>query len=110
MEMLLTANQVSKMLNCKLATVYAWASSGKIPAYKLNGLLRFKRSEIERWIQESSMEKKTSPPIRSRRMADREINRLVSDAIASVKGSRYTSTTKGKPDQSGPGRRKNGTV
>jgi len=110
MEKLLTAHQIGELLNCKDSTIYAWASRGEIPSYKLNGLLRFKQSEIEQWIHEHSMERKSPPRIRSKNVSDKEINRMVSDAIASVKGSRYTSSTKGQPDQSGPERRKYGTV
>ncbi len=42
--------QLASYLNVKPSTLYAWASQGRIPCFKLHGLVRFRREDIERWI------------------------------------------------------------
>ena len=37
----ITAKELAVYLSVKVKTVYSWVESGKIPAYKLNGALRF---------------------------------------------------------------------
>ena len=53
MNTLLTAKKVADLLDCRPSSVYAWAKTGKIPALKINGLLRFDEVEIEAWIEKS---------------------------------------------------------
>lgn len=53
---LLTPKQVVEILNCKLPTVYAWAKKGDIPAFRLNGIIRFDLYEIEDWISGQRMQ------------------------------------------------------
>ena len=47
---LLTVGDVAKLLKAKEKTVRQWVYKRKIPSLKLNGLLRFSRTEIENWI------------------------------------------------------------
>jgi excisionase family DNA binding protein len=110
MKQLLTTNQVAEFLNCKPSTVYAWAKRGEIPSIKLNGLLRFDSTDIEVWIKECRVAKEDVPKIKTKCVDRSDIGRIISGAIASEKKSGYTSPTKGKLDQSGPGRRNDGTV
>ena len=42
--------QLSIYLNVKPSTLYAWAAQGKISCVKLHGLVRFRREDIEGWI------------------------------------------------------------
>ena len=49
--MLLTVKELATRLQVKEKTLYAWASQGKIPCVKLNGVLRFDAREIEQWLQ-----------------------------------------------------------
>jgi len=51
MEKLLTPEKVCEMLTIERSTLYAWTSKGRIPFIKVNGLLRFKESEIVRWLK-----------------------------------------------------------
>ena len=91
---------VSNTLRSQLAAVKeAWAKQGLIPSFKLNGLLRFDQSEIEEWIRQSKVSVSNVPEIRTKRIADSDIDRIVSCAIDSVKTPRYNPSTKGKPDQ-----------
>jgi excisionase family DNA binding protein len=43
MEKLLTARQVSELLEVKISTVYDWVYRGLIPYVKLGRLIRFKK-------------------------------------------------------------------
>jgi excisionase family DNA binding protein len=49
-EPLLTAREVSAYLNLSKITIYEWAHRGKIPAFRLGHHWRFRRSEIEAWL------------------------------------------------------------
>ena len=42
---------LSKLLDIKQATLYAWVERGLIPHYKVNRLIRFKESEIAIWLE-----------------------------------------------------------
>lgn len=42
---------LSKYLNIKTSTIYAWTAQGKIPHIKIHGLIRFKSEEIETWLE-----------------------------------------------------------
>lgn len=53
MNNLLTVEEISKILNCKPSSIYSWVKSGKIPALKINGLVRFCPSEVEEWLQKN---------------------------------------------------------
>ena len=48
--MLLTIRDLSKQLQIKTSTLYAWAAQGKIPSRKIHGLLRFDAKEIQQWL------------------------------------------------------------
>ena len=51
---ILTLDEVAAYLKAGKRTVYRFAQSGKIPAFKLGGTWRFRRSELERWIDQNS--------------------------------------------------------
>ena len=42
---------VSKYLSIKPCTLYAWAAQGRIPCLKIHGLVRFRQSEIDQWVE-----------------------------------------------------------
>jgi len=50
MEKLLTAKQVSELLEVKVSTVYDWVYRRMIPYVKLGRLVRFKKPEVFRWV------------------------------------------------------------
>jgi len=97
MNQLLTPNEVSKILNCKPSTVYAWAKAGRLPAYKLHGLLRFNSQEIDAWIENQRINIEPYPS-RSFKKGKGDVNKIIKNAIASVKGTSYNTTIKGRPD------------
>ena len=57
-EEILTLDEVAAFLKAGKRTVYRFAQSGEIPAFKLGGTWRFRRSELERWNAESNSKKK----------------------------------------------------
>ena len=60
MEKLITAKQVSELLEVKISTVYDWVYRGMIPYIKLGRLIRFKKNEIFRWIDSHEIRPKAS--------------------------------------------------
>lgn len=49
---ILTLEEVATYLKAGKRTVYRLAKKGEIPAFKLGGTWRFRRSELDRWILE----------------------------------------------------------
>lgn len=60
---ILTIEEVAKYLRVSERTVYDWAQKGEIPAGKIGTVWRFKKSEIEKWVNErlSSPQKPAAP-------------------------------------------------
>lgn len=46
----LTIKEVAALLKLAEKTVYAMAQAGEIPAFKIRGQWRIKRTELDRWI------------------------------------------------------------
>jgi excisionase family DNA binding protein len=47
----LSVKEAAVYLGIKKPTLYAWAKCGKIPHYRLNSLLRFKKGDLDNWIE-----------------------------------------------------------
>ena len=47
---ILTIDEVAVYLKAGRRTVYRLAANGQIPAFKLGGTWRFRRTELDRWI------------------------------------------------------------
>jgi PTS system nitrogen regulatory IIA component len=58
---ILTIEEVAKYLRVSERTVYDWAQKGEIPAGKIGTVWRFKREEIERWVNERLSTKSRAP-------------------------------------------------
>ena len=54
---ILTLDEVAAYLKAGKRTVYRLAQKGEIPAFKLGGTWRFRRSELDTWIAESIRQK-----------------------------------------------------
>lgn len=52
----LSVGETSDYLGIKKPTLYAWAKCGKIPHYRLNRLLRFKKGDLDDWIERGKWE------------------------------------------------------
>ena len=49
---ILTVQEVAQFLRVSERTVYEWATAGTIPCGKLGTTWRFKRSEVEKWVNQ----------------------------------------------------------
>ena len=59
---ILTIEEVARYLRVSERTVYEWAQKGEIPAGKIGTVWRFKKDDIESWIDERLASSKTSVP------------------------------------------------
>jgi len=71
---ILTLEEVAKYLRVSERTIYDCAQKGEIPAGKIRTSWRFKRSEIDRWVNEKLSSGNLSP----------QINQVHADAILSL--------------------------
>jgi len=58
---ILTIEEVAKYLRVSERTVYDWAQRGEIPSGKIGTVWRFKKGEIEKWVNERLSSSKTAP-------------------------------------------------
>ncbi|MDR2783181.1 MAG: PTS sugar transporter subunit IIA [Treponema sp.] len=60
---ILTIEEVAKYLRVSDRTVYDWAQKGEIPAGKIGAIWRFKRIDIEQWVNERLSAKPPNPDV-----------------------------------------------
>ena len=60
MERLMTAKQVSELIEVKPSTVYQWVHVGLIPYVKIGKCVRFKEDELFRWIDKNHRKERVS--------------------------------------------------
>lgn len=60
MERLMTAKQVSELIEVRPSTVYQWVHLGLIPYAKLGKCVRFKKAELFRWIDKNLRKERVS--------------------------------------------------
>jgi PTS system nitrogen regulatory IIA component len=60
---ILTIEEVAKYLRVSERTVYDWAQKGEIPSGKIGTVWRFKKDEIENWVNERLSGNKFSSPV-----------------------------------------------
>jgi excisionase family DNA binding protein len=99
----LTINELSEYLNLKRSTLYAKVEAGELPHYRIGRLIRFKREEVDRWM-EGHRRESVDPSLRSIQILKR-VDRLESDPDTTVKeaidgelGKGYN-PDHGRPDQ-----------
>ena len=49
---ILTIQEIAEYLKLNEKTAYRLASEGKLPGFKVGGSWRFKRVDLEKWIEE----------------------------------------------------------
>jgi PTS system nitrogen regulatory IIA component len=59
---ILTIEEVATYLRVSERTVYEWAQKGEIPAGKIGTVWRFKKAEIENWVNDRLRNPHLSPP------------------------------------------------
>ena len=99
----LTVSDLAQYLRIKPATIYAMVESRKIPHYKIGRLIRFKKDEIDQWLE---MQKR-GDVVKRRKSAGESflgskalpghINRIIQGGIDDVIGGDYNHPH-GKPD------------
>jgi PTS system nitrogen regulatory IIA component len=62
---ILTIEEVAKYLRVSERTVYDWAQKGEIPSGKIGTAWRFKKSEIEKWVNDRLSASKFAPGLSS---------------------------------------------
>ena len=60
MERLMTAKQVSELIEVRPSTVYQWVHVGLIPYVKIGKCVRFKKDELLRWIDKNHRKERVS--------------------------------------------------
>ncbi len=60
MERLMTAKQVSELIEVRPSTVYQWVHLGLIPYVKIGKCVRFKKNELLRWIDKNHRKERVS--------------------------------------------------
>ena len=61
----LTPNEIAKILRIHPFTVTRLAREGKLPAFKVGGIWRFRKDQFERWINaQSNVDKDRSKKVR----------------------------------------------
>ena len=57
-EEILTTKDLARYLRCHVSTLYRMVNRGEIPHFRLGTDIRFRRSAIERWLDEQGRERK----------------------------------------------------
>jgi len=47
----LSINELSEYIGIKPKTLYSWVAKGVIPHYRILGLIRFEKHEIDNWLK-----------------------------------------------------------
>lgn len=89
--MLLTIKEVATRLQIKPSTLYAWAAQGRIPCLKIHGLVRFRRDEIDQWLESFRKRPKAEEPRHVRGSAF-DIDRVIARAKRGAYNSRHGET------------------
>ena len=92
----LTIEQVARYLNMKVKTLYAKTS--EIKHYRVGRLLRFKKEDVDLWMESKRSEAASPPPDQPRASSrGNSADGIVRRAIDEVLGTGYTSPS-GKSD------------
>ncbi len=92
--MFLSIKELSEYLMVKPSTLYAWSSRGIIPHYKVHGVLRFNKDEIDIWIASFRKEE----PAISMHSFKRRDNGDIDSIIEKAKRQAYN-LSHGRPDR-----------
>ena len=65
-ERLMTMQEVAEYLQCSLSTVRRWVGRGKVPHYRLGKMIRFRRAELDSWLD--TYREGGWPPVEAKRL------------------------------------------
>ncbi len=103
MKEFMPVDELSQYLGIKKSSLYSLVEKREIPHYKIGRLVRFKKSEIDAWMEGHRKEcadisRAARKVLRAARTPIRDINTVVKKAIEQSKRIDYTASH-GKPDQ-----------
>ena len=103
MKEILNIDELSEYLRIKKSSLYSKVEKKEIPYYKIGHLVRFKKSDIDAWMEGSKVEtlvlqERAKRILRGTGNSKKDISPLVKETIAEAKAIHYT-PTKGKPDR-----------
>ena len=61
-EPLMTVKDLSSYLNIPVSSLYKWVSEKRIPHYKLRERLRFRREDIDAWMEKDCYREEVPSP------------------------------------------------
>ena len=110
----LSIRELSIYLNINEKTLYARVAAREIPCYKIGRLIRFKKEEIDAWMQEQKVRHaeitaKAKNIIRFVEKRPIDIDKVVRKSLDEVRCSAY-SLTHGKPDLNIKGQTRKGDL
>jgi excisionase family DNA binding protein len=99
----LSIDELSEYLSVKRSTLYAHVESGELPHYRVGRLIRFKRSEVDRWMESrrheiADVDSKARVILKARNKGSLNVDKIIKKSIDDAKGKDYT-LPRGKPDQ-----------
>ncbi|MGD0915810.1 MAG: helix-turn-helix domain-containing protein [Thermodesulfobacteriota bacterium] len=99
----LNIKELGEYLGIKTSTLYFYVENGSIPHYRVGRLIRFKRQDIDQWMEGNKKEvprpeKEAKRILKKPGATDLDIERIVKKTIDEARRKRYTSDH-GKLDQ-----------
>jgi excisionase family DNA binding protein len=99
----LNIEELSEYLGIKKSTLYAKVAKRQVPYYKIDRLIRFKKTEIDRWVESLRQapvetDRKAREILKGLNNRKANINSLVKNCIELVKRNEYNPVHR-EPDQ-----------
>ena len=98
--------ELSKYLSIKPSTLYSYVEAGLLPSYRIGKLVRFRQSDIDRWIETRKREvvqvNRISRPLRRIGLPNGDIGAVAKNTIDKIRRQVY-SVDKGKQGQTKKG-------
>ena len=100
----LNIQEIASYLGIKVSTIYALVERRGIPHYRVGRLVRFKKPEVDQWMEEQRkpvVDRGVEPErvgVSLQKNSTLAIDRIVKKAVDGAKGKGYNSGY-GKPDQ-----------
>ena len=96
-------NDLSRYLAIKPSRLYSLVEAREIPHYRVGRLVRFKKAEIDRWMESNrkecaDAEKISRSLLKSSKRPPVDADKIVKKAIENARGERYN-PPHGKPDR-----------